>query len=193
MAMPETQGSSSETSIVLEGPRRMFVWLASVPVDGFVAVAPSRTAAPPTGAACHRPSLSGVHRAHVASYIVEEERAAVVVERTGPAELVEPLAPAVEKAQGQDDEPWYENLRRKVQSQGQAGFIALLAETVVFWVACLIPAALIIWHQQSGSWNPDSDPESWATFTATVHHTTTRTSSQSRTPPQDSRHPALGL
>ena len=72
MAMPETQGSSSETSIVLEGPRRMFVWLASVPVDGFVAVAPSRTAAPPTGAACHRPSLSGVHRAHVASCIVED-------------------------------------------------------------------------------------------------------------------------
>jgi hypothetical protein len=109
-----------------------------------------------------------VHRAHVASYIVEEERAAVVVERTGPAELVEPLAPAVEKAQGQDDEPWYENLRRKVQSQGQAGFIALLAETVVFWVACLIPAALIIWHEQSGSWNPNSDPESWATFMATL-------------------------
>ena len=134
-----------------------------------------------------------MHRAHIASYIVEEERAAVVVERTGPAELVEPLAPAVEKAQGQDDEPWYENLRRKVQSQGQAGFIALLAETVVFWVACLIPAALIIWHEQSGSWNPNSDPESWATFMATVHRTTTRTSSQSRTPPQDSRHPALGL
>ncbi len=70
MAMPETQGSSSETSIVLEESRRMFVWLASVPVDGFVAVAPSRTAAPPTGAACHRPSLSGVHRAHAASYVV---------------------------------------------------------------------------------------------------------------------------
>lgn len=54
----------------------------------------------------------------------------------------------------------------KVKSQGKAGVLSLVAETVVFWIAILIPASLFLYHQQTGLWAPDSgDPESWAAFT----------------------------
>ena len=57
-------------------------------------------------------------------------------------------------------------MRQNVQSQGKAGAIALVAETVLFWLCLLIPASLFTHHQQSGSWNPQLDPESWARFTS---------------------------
>ena len=54
-----------------------------------------------------------------------------------------------------------------MKSNGKAGALSLVAETVVFWVAILIPASLVVFHQQTGAWVPDqSDPESWAAFTA---------------------------
>lgn len=57
-------------------------------------------------------------------------------------------------------------LLTKFKSQGKAGLLSLVAETVVFWIAILIPASLFIFHQQTGTWAPDtSDPESWTAFT----------------------------
>jgi hypothetical protein len=73
-----------------------------------------------------------------------------------------------------DEQDWLQRgaaaargLLTKVKSNGKAGALSLVAETVVFWVAILIPASLVVFHQQTGAWAPDqSDPESWAAFTA---------------------------
>ena len=94
------------------------------------------------------------------------------------AEAAEPTAEAAEPtavvAALSDNQDWRQRgadaargLFAKVKSQGKAGVLSLVAETVVFWIVILIPASLAVYHQQTGAWAPDqSDPESWAAFTA---------------------------
>jgi hypothetical protein len=60
---------------------------------------------------------------------------------------------------------WFEGLQQKMQGSGRAAFASLVAETVLFWIVFLIPAAVFLYHQNTGIWMPDrSDPEAWASF-----------------------------
>jgi hypothetical protein len=64
---------------------------------------------------------------------------------------------------------WFEGLLQKLQGNGRAAFASLVAETVVFWIVFLIPAAVFIYHQNTGIWMPDrSDPEAWASFMSII-------------------------
>jgi len=63
--------------------------------------------------------------------------------------------------------PWLDNLREQMVSQGQAGFLSLVVETILFWLMFLLPAAAFLYHEQVGTWVPSySDPEEWTTFTS---------------------------
>jgi len=62
-----------------------------------------------------------------------------------------------------------DGISEKVSSQGRAGLISLVVETVLFWLIFLLPAALFLFHEQTGCWMPDrTDPTMWAAFTRTL-------------------------
>jgi len=59
-----------------------------------------------------------------------------------------------------------DNISEQISSQGRAGLISLVVETVLFWLIFLLPAALFLFHEQTGCWMPDkTDPTMWADFT----------------------------
>lgn len=60
----------------------------------------------------------------------------------------------------------FQSMHKQVESQGKAGLISLVVETVLFWILFLLPTASYLFHQQTGIWVPvRSDSTQWALFT----------------------------